>query len=88
MQHRRVTLWCAENVFWAAGTLLAHEKLLHPAGCRRAGGRARTGGGAGEPPVHFPPLEMSPLQVACSAPKASNLPDLQKRRDRSEEGGD
>jgi hypothetical protein len=28
------------------------------------------------------------LQVACSAPKLSNLPDLQKRRDRSDEGGD
>jgi hypothetical protein len=27
------------------------------------------------------------LQVACSAPKSSNLPDLQKRRDRSDEGG-
>ena len=28
------------------------------------------------------------LPVACSAPTASNLPDLQKRRDRSDEGGD
>ena len=33
------------------GLCFAHEKLLHPAGCRRAGGCARTGGGAGEPPV-------------------------------------
>jgi hypothetical protein len=27
------------------------------------------------------------LQVACSAPKMSNLPDLQKRCDLSDEGG-
>jgi hypothetical protein len=28
------------------------------------------------------------LQVACSAPKASNLPDLQRRADAPNEGGD
>jgi hypothetical protein len=38
-----------------------------------------------------PPTEKTKkvlLQVACSAPKLSNLPDLQKSSDVSDEGGD
>ena len=53
MQHRGGALhFCAQRMSSRQlGPCVAHEKLLHPAGCRRAGGRARTAGGAGEPAV-------------------------------------
>ena len=56
------------------GLCFAHEKLLHPAGCRRAGGRARTGGGAGVGALDLLTVSPSPPQLGDSMPYTAKSP--------------